>query len=621
MNKISADSFIRLWLLLLVLANAWVMTQSVLMLDSARDFSFALDIVQGNRWPHMGPDVGGFLHTGPVWFYMLALPLLSGSLWFTAFCVGLLAGVKFIVAYDLGRQWINRRFGLLWSACLVLPGWHTLNVFIAGHINVMATWVLLFVWLLWRFIKTTQAKWLILSGLVLSLAIHAHITAAVLLVFYLPVLWQSRTQWRWTHLLLLFVLFCVPFLPYIMAQISDGFNDWHRWQALTQAGDELKTGAVVEAESLLSALMGNLYALLIGGPQRMVGFVASVWPLAATIMLLLLSGLMATAVFNWIYAAINHRHRLLTKAKALLFVLGILLLLLTAITLLRSFTPFYMLLVFTPLLAFMWAWLLTAGGFYLRHQTGLLLLGIVLLGSIPIAALQKAAYSKQIHLGPVMNVRQTPDPNWQNNFETLDALTITDSRAWSDVLCADNVQLHGPGAFLMDLLSALPLRLSCPDRELLLGGLAQSEYQQLFLMHRSFWQAADLEPDRWLTPAWGLSKSIDVYNDYPALVPVAFDDYIHPPRSQRERQASQSINKQIRTEETSMLMVSHLLPFYSVTTVTEVTANDHKAKKVMANIGNQLYDCPACEPGPITWQIKLRTNDPTAIDMITLSKP
>jgi len=622
MKKFSTDSFIWAWLLLLVVANAWVMTQSVLMIDSARDFSYALEIAQGLKWPSMGPDFGGFIHTGPIWFYLLAIPLLSGSLWWGAFFIGLLAGLKFVLAYVLGREWVNKKFGLLWSVCLLIPGWHTINYFVPGHINVIETCVLAFLWILWRYFKTLQPSWLLLSGLMLAIGMHAHVTALLLGIFYLPLLWQTKSHWRLSHLAAIFGLFLLPFIPYLIVQITDGFSDWQRWQALTQLADEMKTGALVQSDTLISAWLGNLIALIVGGPQRLYGFVVSIWPVGGLLMLLISGSLLLLIIGGWAYHAVHNRNKMRVLLRVLLIGIVTLGLLLAGITALRSFTPFYMLLILAPMTAAFWAWLLSVGGLiFYRNLTMVLLVLIMVLGVIPIAAFQQATYDNQIHLGPVMNVRQVPGDKWQSNFETLDALTVADSQAWAHLLCQGQIQLHGPGALLMDLLSALPMRVICPQMELLIGGQEQSGYQQLFLMHRSFWQTTSVTPDYWLTPAWGLTQNMVIHNDSPALLPVSFDDYIHPPRSHREKQALQIISKRVQSSEGAVIMISHLLPFYTVTEVQEVTANGLKAEKIMANIGNQMYDCPACKSGPIEWQIKLRSNDPAAIDIITLAKP
>lgn len=602
----------------LVLVNAWLMTQSVLLLDSARDFSYALDIAQGRVWHLMGPEFGGFIHTGPIWFYLLALPLLSGSLWLTAFFIGLLAGIKIILAFYLGKQWFNTRFGVLWSACLLIPGWHSINHFIPGHINVIDTLVLAFVASLWQFVKTKQIGWLYLSGLVLAFSLHAHVTALIAAVLYLPVLWRLYGHWRYRHLLMVAVLFALPFVPYFWSQVLDGFGDWTRWQALTQDIDQMRRGLAAQDESFLSALMGNLNGLLLGGVQRMQGFVASVWPLFGTVywgLFFILSGIV---LGHWSYRLWRDKSKLLNKLKPLLLAFVLLFVGLVLITALRSFTPFYMLFVLTPLLAFMWAWLLSVGG----QSTPLLTYGLVLvlmvLSSLPILSLQKAVYDGQVHLGSLGNIRQDVDVGWQTDFNTLDALTVSDAEVWADFLCQQAVQIHGPGALVLDLLSALPMRLSCPEKTVLLGGKPQQGYQQWLLMHRSFWDVTALQPDQWLTAAWGLSQNIELYNDHQALQAVDFNNYIHPPRQLREKQVADTLSKQIQSNQQAVLMVTHLLPFYTMNSIKSVTANGHKAQIIMANIGNSLYYCSACQSGPVDWRITVRSNDPEALDIILL---
>jgi len=152
----------------------------------------------------------------------------------------------------------------------------------------------------------------------------------------------------------------------------------------------------------------------------------------------------------------------------------------------------------------------------------------------------------------------------------------------------------------------------------LLGGQPQADYQQWLLMHRSFWTKIPSEPDYWLTDSWGLSQNIKLLNNQRALEPVEFDDYIHPPRSTREKHVMQHLEKHIQSEPDSALLISHLLPFYTANDIKEVSVNGHKVEKLMANIGNSLYYCATCKSGPINWQISIRSNDSEALDMMII---
>lgn len=620
MNHPSSKTLTALWLAGLVMLNAWVMTNSVLLMDSARDFSAALSIAQGQHWPLMGPEFGGFIHSGPIWFYLLAVPLLSGSLWLSAFMIGLLAGLKFVLAFYLGKAWFNRRFAVLWSACFLLPGWHSINTFIPGHINVIDTLVLAFVASLWQFNQSKHIGWFYLSGLLLALAMHAHMTALIAGVFYLPILWHMRHHLRFWHVFVAGLLFLVPFVPYMVSQWLDGMGDWIRWQALSREVDQARRGLSGVDASFLFAFSGNLQALMVGGLQRMQGFVSSVWPTAGIVFWVLLSSLVALAVGYWGYSLLTKKGFRPLQTKVFITAGALLLIGLAMITVLRSFTPFYMLFVLTPLLTFIWAWCLSLGG-QLPHTLTVLSVSVLLvLGTLPVAALQKAVYDGQVHLGPLGNVRQAVNTDWQTDNNTLDALTVSQVDDWATFLCRQNSQVHGPGAALLDLLSALPVKLVCPDNPVLLGGKPQAGYHQYLLMHRSFWAQSDRHPNQWITPAWGVSENIELINSHAALQAAEFDNYVHPPRSLRQQQSMQTVHKSFQSNHDSLVVVSHLLPFYTANNIKAVTANGHKVKKLMANIGNSLYYCAACEPGAVTWDFTLQSNDPAALDIIILKK-
>ncbi|MCB1582590.1 MAG: hypothetical protein KDI92_05950 [Xanthomonadales bacterium] len=105
-------------LVVLVVLYAWGFWYSALLLDSSRDLTKAYQIIEYHDWPALGPDIGGFFHVGPLWFYLLTVPAFFGSLKLVALFVGVLAGLKFVMAYQLGKDWVNAQFGLLWAFVL-----------------------------------------------------------------------------------------------------------------------------------------------------------------------------------------------------------------------------------------------------------------------------------------------------------------------------------------------------------------------------------------------------------------------------------------------------------------------------------------------------------------------
>jgi len=92
--------------------------------DTSRDVFMAQQIASAQSWPLTGPAINGVVHLGPLWFYLLALPL---RLWANAATVtafmGFISATQFPLAYALGSRLRSREEGLLFALCLALPGW------------------------------------------------------------------------------------------------------------------------------------------------------------------------------------------------------------------------------------------------------------------------------------------------------------------------------------------------------------------------------------------------------------------------------------------------------------------------------------------------------------------
>src|SRR5512140_855961 len=91
--------------------------------DSARDMAEAYAIRTGAAIPLHGPILAASIHLGPLWFYLLAVPMRLFDSWLAVgIFVALLCSLQFPLAYATGRRLVDRRFGLLWCALLALPG-------------------------------------------------------------------------------------------------------------------------------------------------------------------------------------------------------------------------------------------------------------------------------------------------------------------------------------------------------------------------------------------------------------------------------------------------------------------------------------------------------------------
>src|SRR6478736_679670 len=144
--------------------------------DTTRDVAAALAIRDLGALPLYGPLLAGTAHLGPLWFYLLSLPMLLARSWVgVAVFVAVISCLQFPLAYAAGRRLIDRRFGLLWCALLALPGWGSFQLVGFSHTNLVPTCSMLVLYALVR-----QARWLVAAAAAFSLALHAHPTTIVL---------------------------------------------------------------------------------------------------------------------------------------------------------------------------------------------------------------------------------------------------------------------------------------------------------------------------------------------------------------------------------------------------------------------------------------------------------
>ncbi|WP_223788270.1 hypothetical protein [Marinicella meishanensis] len=599
---------------LVTLVFAFSYSQSVVLMDTARDLYKATDIARWQAFPSLGPDIGGFFHTGPIWFYFLALPSLTGSLLVVAWWVGLAAGLKYYLAYRLGSELIDRRLGLLWAMLLLLPGWQVINQVFISHFNLLETLTLLWLLLLLRFVQSGRLSHWYCAALVAGLGFHAHPSFLVLMVFGGPVIWYRHAALTWRAYWVAGLLFLLPLLPYLVDQLLHQFPDWQRLSQREATADQLKaTGGAIEQPAWWQRLWLTVYSLLVTGPQRIVQFVVVHKPglgqwmtgLYGLVVLGLLMGL-------WrLYFKPTHRRWFGGLLVGLL--LGVVL-----VTSLRSFTPFYMLLTLTPLLAGLMALSLHALVAAYRPLLGVFTVALLLLGIGPMVAFHQASTNQQINLGSVMNVIEQPAPDWWQSHNTLDAITLQDSHDLSTLFCGQNSVVNGPYAAVLEMTGGALVHFFCPQQQLQLGGVKKDHDQAVFIMHKSFWDRLSRGPEQWVTPSWGLTTGHQNHAPQTAVTLVPFDDYVHPPRTNMAAGEVTAETQTIATTNAPYLVISHLMPTQMRFAVDAVKANGQVQKPVVQNAVNRVYHCADCGAGPVSWQVDYRANDPTAIDFNTL---
>src|SRR5262249_24344676 len=184
--------------------------------DLARDLYHGYRISSGLEWPTTGPKIGEGWHLGPAWYYLLALLLLIvRSIAGAIATVGVLAALKFPLAYVLGREWVDARFGVAWPILLALPGVATFESIWVAHPSLTAAASLAVVFALWRAVEHRSYAWMFAACLGFGLALHAHPTAlplGLLLVLAFPKI-GSRGATRALAAVVCAALVFAPFAP------------------------------------------------------------------------------------------------------------------------------------------------------------------------------------------------------------------------------------------------------------------------------------------------------------------------------------------------------------------------------------------------------------------------
>ncbi len=601
---------------LITVVYAVYFIQSAVVLDSARDIHQAAGIADLNQFPMTGPDIGGVFHLGPVWYYFLAIPLLFDSLVLMALYVGLFAGLKFYLAYRLGSEFLDQKFGLIWACTLLMPGWHTINQFFITHTNLIESLSLLFLLMLYLYHQTDNKKYWYLSGLVFGLGFHAHPSFLALLVFYVSIIWLKRRQINFMMLLIAAALFLAPLLPYMIDQVIQGFPDWARWSARETDIDQVRaTGKAVALIPWWQHWYENIISMLVEGPRRILAFISINKPglgFYSTVLYWMALSIILLGVPKLLISS-KLRERLFTGL--ILFALSMLL-----IINMRSFTPFYMVLALSPFLL----GLLSLSAYAILNQRYGLMLGYVFvlfcLGLIPYFALHKAAKSGQVNLGPVMNITKPVSDNWQEDHFTLDMVSIIDAEDLAQVFCNKETVLNGPLAAVLDFTSGATIDYYCEQYSLSLGGENNQFDQSVLMMHKSFWDRIDRIPTDWVTPSWGAISEYKNHSIGGNLQFQPFNDYVHPPRSEYPKKTFANQTIKFESAGASYLLLTNILPANVQFKINKISANKQSVKTMMVNAANSLYYCEFWRNESVEWMIDLETNDINAIDFNTFAQ-
>lgn len=567
-------------------------------LDGVRDLEAAWNITRGIRLPLAGPIINDSVHLGPVWFYILAIPLaISHSLTFTLLFAGVLAALKFWLAEALGRQTMGARFGLLFAVALALPGWSLLAPIVFTHTALIETAMLATAYCLLRLAQGRSPRWWAAYGMLQALALHTHPATVLLLVLVPLVGWMrfgrvgcgTAADLRWLGLGLLAGL--LAFLPAVLYEAE------HHWQGFEQVG------RFVSGHTPFTAMLATptlWYGIALRGPDVLFSYLASTT--AGELARWLWIVLMAAALVGCIGAAqLASKRRILVATAA---VTCVSLLLLAA---LRAQTPYYMAQAWIPF----WSALIALGWWAPgRKAAGPVIAGVAALCTIgSVSVIQRAEQGLiQLPVLSVSNVRQASPvfglpviPAWRLEYLGRD-------------LCTNPVPtvLHGPLAQGYDNMLGLPGRMVCGDTPWVtvgggaaetdavhLLGLTPAQLQNLGLQDAGWLETFSLKPNR-IVAASGTS--------------VLADGKAYPFRT-RQTSPPPLLTYSFETAGSERVVFSTLFGPYEESKVVTISANGHQPRQLLQDSVSSVWHCGDCDPGPVHWRLEVRSRS-AVVDLL-----
>lgn len=576
---------------------------ATLVTDSGRDLANAWAIGHDGPYPEYGPSLFGRWKLGPVWFFALALPLrLWGSVTAAALFTGAIAAMKIPLAFLVGRRMLDARLGLLMALAISLPGWSSVGTLVIAHTSAVETAVLATFWLALAAWQDRRPALLALGAG--ALALHAHPTALIAAPALLPAACRAlRTRAHWLWLALGAVLFVLPFVPALLAEMRAGWP---------QAAASL--GYLQEADSAarLARLPQIAWALVTGGawfggrfllplPAALVWLLHGLLLLAASGGAFLLfstpSGEAARRARRWLLALGGY------AGFALLF-----------LALLRDVTPSWM----TYALAPLGAALLALAGWGLLHDrahrdAALAALSLVAVGAAALGLAQRIGLEAEgrillpgASVGDVAASRALP-------AQFSPWLSVRQFDALAREACAEvePVTLHGELAAVFDFSQGVAARLHCPPHNLpQLGGAAGSRHLAG-------------------VPA-GLARELGF-----GMEPVRFGQVLREPlrtltrdgrlaevdvRYRPERQAlfdaagDRVLEGHAICPDGALLVLTNLTPLLNRAQI-EVWIDGQSATALADTRIARYYDCGG---GEVAWRVL--TPDPAAIDAVLLAR-
>ena len=576
---------------------------SIAIPDSTRDIYIARAISVGESFPLEGPVLGDAVHGGPVWFYLLAIPLWFYNSWLVAaLFAGAIAGLKYLLAYVCGSHLVDRRFGLLWAAALALPGWQTIEQIAFTNANVAQTCVLASLYFGIRMRERPSLSRAFALGIAGGLAFHGHPTTLPVIPLSLAVAIAASPPQRRARTALVFLVGSVtPFTPYLASQLLHGFPDF----ATGMGYVETKAGF-----SQIANAFAIVRSTAFDGPILITRYVIGV----EESLLWVVKAVVACFVVAMVVAALWAARRA-AGGPALWFVAAVAIFA-ASIAYLRPTTPVYFAYVLIPALTA----LLALGVHALSRGAA----GTTLVSAFAVLAMSlHALVTWRIGAAIYQGVGTLPDVG---NIVTS-ASSEPSTNVWFPAyahdasglfLCrkGDHSVVHGPLAFLTDMNLGVDSLIGCGRiTDVQLSGTAHADRAHWIGLPKSFWSAAGLRPSCWIGPL-GLAEASLKLAPADGIAPASPKAFLPRPFLRGPLQERSIV---FTAPGRQVLVLTNVIPWYMPWRVLSVHANGREVSPLTSTSVAQLYALPgATSLDAVKWEAVFAAVDASKIDAVTV---
>jgi len=576
------------WLTGLYLLYCLPFVYALPFVDGIRDMGIALGIARGENFPLIGPVFASRFHLGPVWYYVQSVPLTLGMpVAYLPVFMGILAGSKYYLAFSLGKELLNRRFGLFFATTLALPGWSGIDFLNTTTPMLVPALVLLCFWSAARYRSTGHPAQLIAVAAASSLAVHAHPSSIVLIIIPLYACAANVIQYRrWRLALAAIVVGLLPLLPAVIAVHQSG------WSSV------LPMGSTVVVEGSGHSLAGWTDAIMgfvLGGPLTTLAVLG--WELAGS---WLAYGTLCLASIG---IAITLVHCVAGDRRAILLVLN---LVLTAALVFsaRPNTPWYFMHVLTLsyCACVAYGWVVSKLNFVIIAA----LVGVL-------ASTQTVGILRHLGLGEghfpvevldVRNARGVRGPSLGPWLSTHD---------WSELsmsLCSfpGDLSLHGALATIVDDQGSLAMRWACPERRPILGGNTDVN---LVGLPRSLYRQLTQRPEV-VIGSLGIYRAQTVFSTTQQAVS---DPRVYPIRPEPNHPATTRAWR-ISVQAGSVLIVSKMTPGITLIDI-QASLNERRLTPIYKDVFLSAFSPPRSND-PQEIELLITTNDQNWINIVSI---